>query len=533
MTQDLLSPDLLRLSQLDTVDFIKSTPYCAVFCDLGFGKTVTSLTSARDLLDSGEIKKVLVVAPLRVARDTWPDEIKEWEHTTHISFKFIEGNPKQRRKAAKGREKIHVINQENFVWLVTKAGRTWPYDMVIFDDTKGFKTSKIKNKASKTICEDSKECPLFETERSGHCQKAGECGAYVPEKYSDACLVRCTDFKQVRDSSKSCANACRHFKPLPARYTRYGALLAIRPQIKRLVHLTGTPSSKELLDLWPLIHTIDMGKRLGRTYSAYKRKYFTPSDSGFSFYLRPGAEEAIHKAIGDICIAIECEEELTPCHSIEEEITLPPEAAKMYDEFERDFAIQLEEKDEEVFAQNSGVLAGKLLQVCGGAVYYGEAEEKTWAEIHDEKFKRLDKILETHKGEPVLVGYNFGHELQRLKERYPHGVDIRDRRDAVKAWNAGKIPLMFAHPDSAGHGLNLQKGPGRTLVWLGLNWSLDLNHQLNKRLHRPGQLRDVYIYYLIAKGRADTRVRQTLARKDATQRELLQAVRRDARKKVA
>ena len=166
----------------------------------------------------------------------------------------------------------------------------------------------------------------------------------------------------------------------------------------------------------------------------------------------------------------------------------------------------------EIEAANNGVLAGKLLQVCGGAVYTGT--EREWIALHDEKFKALDKILLKHAKEPVLVGYNFKHELLRLTERYPHGIDIRDRRDAVHAWNAGDLPLIFAHPGSAGHGLNLQRGPGRALVWLGLNWRLDYNKQLNKRLWRSGQQREVFIYYLIAKGRADVRLMEGVAKYD-------------------
>lgn len=528
MTEELLHPDLLRLSQLDTKQFMKDTPFCAVFNDMGFGKTVTSLTAGCELLQEGEIKKILVVAPLRVARDTWPDEIQDWAHTSYLSFKFIEGGPEERRQAAKGKEQVHIINQENFVWLVYKAGKTWPYDMVIFDDTKGFKNPKIKSPASTTICTEHKDCPIYENEKTGVCKTAETCSDYVKGAYGDECLMRCTDFKQARVGSKACKVVCRDFNPRPAAYTRYGALLAVRPQIKRLVHLTGTPSSRELADLWPMVHTLDMGKRLGRTYSQYKKRFFICER--FKMHLRPGAKEKIFEAIGDICISIECEDELVARHDVPLKFDLDKEAAALYDEFEREYAIEVD--DEEVVAQNAGVLSGKLLQVCGGAVYY-DTETKAWKKIHDEKIKLLAGVIEKHKGEPILVGYNFAHELQRLREAFPQGIDIRDRRDAVKAWNKGDIPLLFAHPDSAGHGLNMQKGPGRTLVWFGLNWSLDLNKQLEKRLHRPGQLQECYVYYLIAKGRADARVLQTLSRKDRTQKDLLEAVKRDARKKLA
>lgn len=522
-----LSRDLLRVSQLEAVDFIKNTPFCAIFCDMGFGKTVTTLTAVGDLLDSKEIRKVLVVAPLRVARDTWPEGVAEWEHTTGITFKFIEGDAKERTASARGKEQVHFINQENFVWLAMRAGKRWPYDMVVFDDSKGFKSGKLKT-AESPVCKHSDGCDMLETEKTGHCKKSGECERYVKAEYSDECVMRCADFKQVRGGSKACTITCVDYANTPSGYTRYGAIIALRPQIKRLVHLTGTPSSKELLDLWPLIHTIDMGQRLGRTYSQYKQKYFIKARGGYDFFLKPDAKSQIFDTIGDVCISIESEAELPPCTEIPIEVGLPPDVAKMYTTFEREFAVSIE--DDEVQAVNAGVLAGKLLQICGGAVYHEVEGVKTWTEVHTEKIKALAGIIEQYEGEPILVGYNFAHELERLRNAFPEGVDIRDRRDAVKAWNAGEIPLMFAHPDSAGHGLNLQKGRGRVLVWFGLNWSLDLNKQLNKRLWRPGQKRECFIYYIVAKGRADARVMESIKRKDATQKELLRAVRRDALK---
>ncbi len=341
----------------------------------------------------------------------------------------------------------------------------------------------------------------------------------------------CSHFAPVKTSLKACITLCKAFQPEPPRYTRFGALCALSPQIRRLIHLTGTPSNKALIDLWPLIFTLDGGKRLGRTYSQYKSRYFNRSHNGFSWDLKPGAESAIHARIRDICIAVEseAEAELPACTHVERVVELPQEAARLYRDFERDLVLSME-NEADIIAANAGVLAGKLLQVCGGAVYTGQGKE--WITIHNEKFKALDDILLEYASEPVLVGYNFGHELTRLKERYPEGIDIRDRKDAVHAWNSGDIPLMFAHPGSAGHGLNLQRGRGRCLVWLGLNWRLDYNKQLNKRLWRSGQQREVFIYYLIAKGRADVRLMQGVAKYDWTQQQLLEAVKRDAKKNV-
>ncbi len=520
--------DMLRGSQLEVIDFGIRTQYFACFSNMGFGKTAAITTLVEKLFRQKEANRLLVVTTLRVARDTWPEEITDWEHTSNLKFKVITGDAKNRLAAAKGKEQIHIINQENFVWLAERAGRTWPYDMVVFDDAEGFKNADRKTVPNKAICVYGKDCGIFEHEKSYVCTEADFCTEYRKGAYDDACILPCDHFKPVKSSLKACTTLCNLFESPPARYTRFGALCALMPQIKRLVHLTGTPTNKGLLDLWPLIFTLDGGVRLERTYSQYKAKYFNKSHNGYSWTLKPGAEAKIHAKIIDVCIAVEGEADadLPPLHIIEAPITLPPAAAKMYDDFERDFILNVD--GEEITAVNNGVLSGKLLQVCGGGVYTGIDRE--WVAIHDEKFKAVDKILLRHTGEPVLVGYAFAHELARLKERYPHGVDIRDRRDFVHAWNAGEIPLAFAHPGSAGHGLNLQRGPGRAIAWLGLSWRLDHNKQLNKRLWRPGQKRACYQYYLIAKGRADVRLMEGVAKYNWTQDQLLAAVKRDARR---
>lgn len=519
----------LRASQISVTDFIVNTPACACFSDMGFGKTAAVTTAIEKLFRLGAVKRALIVTTLRVARHTWPEELTDWKHTSYLKFKVIAGGAGKRLAAARGSEEIHIINVENFVWLAERAGRRWPYDMVIFDDAEGFKSAARKTTPNKAICQNSRSCPTFQHEKSEICQESPFCTDFRQATHGNGCIMPCEHFAPVRTSLKACITLCKGFKPAPPRYTRFGALCALSPQIRRLIHLTGTPSNKALLDLWPLIFTLDGGKRLCRTYSQYKTRYFNRSHNGFSWDLKPGSESAIHARVRDICIAVEseAEAELPACSHVERVVELPQEAARLYRDFERDLVLSME-NEPDIIAVNAGVLAGKLLQICGGAVYTGEGKE--WITIHDEKFKALDDILLEYASEPVLVGYNFGHELIRLKKRYPEGIDIRDRKDAVHAWNSGDIPLMFAHPGSAGHGLNLQRGRGRCLVWLGLNWRLDYNKQLNKRLWRSGQRREVFIYYLIAKGRADVRLMEGVAKYDWTQNQLLEAVKRDARK---
>jgi len=481
---------LLRDSQVDTAQFIIDNPNCAIFSEMGFGKTASVLTAIEKLLVIRDIKKALVVSPLLVARETWPQEVKAWAHTAGIEISLLLGSASERMTAAKRPAPVHIINQENFVWLVEQAGRKWPYDMVVFDDAKGFKSAKRKSRPKTLICMEMDGCPGYEPD----------------------------------GSSKACKNICEHFRQRPARFTRFGALCALRPQIKRLVHLTGTPSSQGLLDLWPLIFTLDNGKRLGRTFTQYKNVYFRQNYNGFGWTLQPGSAEVIHDKIKDICIALPTEAKVPPAKHIPIKVQFPEKAEKLYYELETELLLEL--GDNTVEAPNAGVLAGKLLQVCGGAVYTSD-DPSCWKEVHDAKLDALKEILSWHPDESVLVAYNFQHELKRLRWALPGGKDIRDSVNSIRDWNRGKLKLMFAHPDSAGHGLNLQHG-GHILVWYGLNWSLALNKQFNKRLHRPGQKHETLIYYLIADGKADEQVMRCVQEKDVTQQALLDAVKRQA-----
>lgn len=484
---------------------------------MGFGKTAALITAVEKLFARKQIKKLLIVSTFLVSKETWPEELNTWEHASKLKFINIAGDAEDRIQKAISPAHIYIINQELFVWLAEKAGKKWPYDMIVFDDVAGFKSGVRKSK--NVWCAFKDICPLYKNKKPYGCQ-----------------LVERCRFARNCPAAASCprSEGCKAYKPGPARLTRFGAVCVLRKQIKRIVHLTGTPTSKGGLDLWPLVYSLDGGKRLGRTFTDYKQRYFNRTPDGFNWTLKSNAGKVIADKIKDICVSIPSEAKLPPCHHIEYEIKLPKNAEKIYKEFARDMILSLPENGEEIEAANAGVLAGKLLQVCGGAVFKEqiEGQPKEWVQIHDEKIKAVGTLIKKHAREPIFVGYNFTHELTRLKQTFPHGVDIRKRKNVVNDWNAGRIPLMFGHPGSAGHGLNLQKGPGRVLIWLGLNWSLDLNKQLNKRLHRPGQKRVVYIYYLIAKGKADTDVMNGVAKYDYTQLQLLEAVRRNAKKGI-
>ena len=423
-----------------------------LFLDMGMGKTVSSLTAVDDLIFLGEAEKVLVIAPKRVAEDTWSTEVEKWDHLKHLRISKILGTPKKRVEAAEADADIYVTNRENVEWLVDLYVKHWKWDTLIIDELSSFKSSKAK---------------------------------------------------------------------------RFRALKKVRPYFKRIVGLTGTPAPNSLIDLWPQIYLLDGGERLGKTITGYRERYFTPGDRNqfvvFNYNLRPGAEEAIHNKISDICVSMKADDYLDMPERIDNivRVDLPKKALKEYEELEKELIIQLD--DEDISASNSAVLTGKLLQMCNGAIY---TEDKEVINIHDEKLNALMDIIEAANGKPVLIFYSFKHDLIRiqefLKKNKIKGQELEGPED-IKKWNNGETPILLLHPASAGHGLNLQYG-GNIIVWFGLTWSLELYQQACARLYRQGQKETVVIHHIIAKGTVDEDVMKALQGKEINQNLLLEAV---------
>ncbi|WP_317049746.1 DEAD/DEAH box helicase [Clostridium neonatale] len=308
---------------------------------------------------------------------------------------------------------------------------------------------------------------------------------------------------------------------------RFKALKKVRPYFKRIIGLTGTPAPNSLIDLWPQIYLLDGGERLGRTITGYRERYFVPGQTNgyvvYNYNLRPGAEEAIHQKISDICISMMAKDYLDMPERIDNKIMidLPKKAKDQYKELEKELIINLDNED--ITAANSAVLTGKLLQMCNGAIY---SEDKEVVEVHDKKLNALMDIIEAANGKPVLIFYSFKHDLTRimeiLKKNKLKGQELKGQED-IKKWNNGEIPILLLHPASAGHGLNLQYG-GNIVVWFGLTWSLELYQQANARLHRQGQKETVIIHHIIAKGTVDEDVMAALSNKEINQNALLNAV---------
>ena len=434
-------------------DFILSHPVSAILLQMGLGKSVITLTAIRMLLEKEEIKKALVIAPLRVARDTWPEEIRKWDHLKGLSYAVAVGSPDERRAALMKGCEVTIINRENVPWLIDQSGIPFRWDMVVIDELSSFKNWQAK---------------------------------------------------------------------------RFRSLMKVRPLVKRIVGLTGTPSPNGYMDLFAEYRLLDLGERLGRFIGRYREAYFTPDRWGngqvFSWKLRPGADEAIFRKISDITVSMKSVDHLKMPECMMNQILVHMDEGerKSYETLKEELFLRVLNRDgiHEVDAKNASVLCGKLSQLANGAVY---ADEGGIARIHDRKLDALEDLIESAGGNPLLVAYWFQHDLWRMKERFSEIRVLRSSED-IRDWNAGKIPVAAIHPASAGHGLNLQAG-GSTLVWFGLTWSLELYQQTNARLWRQGQQAEtVVIHHLVMEGTIDERILQALGQKDRSQESLIDAV---------
>jgi SNF2 family DNA or RNA helicase len=308
---------------------------------------------------------------------------------------------------------------------------------------------------------------------------------------------------------------------------RFKALTWVRKSIDRIIGLTGTPAPNGLIDLWAQLYLLDEGKRLGKTIGQYRERYFEPDQRDrttvFSYRPKPGAEEEIHRLIGDICVSMKAEDYLSlpDCTVIDVPVVLDSKAKAQYDKLEKDMLLTIDEST--IDAGSAAILTNKLLQLCNGAVY---DQERCIIDIHKCKIEALSELIEGLNGKPLLVFYNFKHDVTRIKDSLKNsGLRIRELKTPTDEndWNNREIDVLLAHPASAAYGLNLQDG-GNHVAWFGFNWSLELYQQANKRLHRQGQKEKVFIHRLAVLGGADEDVIAALEGKRATQDSLINAL---------
>lgn len=436
------------------IGFIENNPVSALLLDMGLGKTSITLSALNDLLfDYFDVHRILIVAPLRVARNTWSDEIAKWDHLKDLQFSIVVGTEVERIAALKAKADIYIINRENVQWLIEKSEQPFNFDMLVIDELSSFKNHQAK---------------------------------------------------------------------------RFKALMKVRPKVKRVVGLTGTPSSNGLMDLFAEFKILDMGARLGRFIGQYRNTYFKPDKVNgpivYSYKLLPGAEDAIYQQISDITISMKATDHLKMPELINTKymVHLSDKEKKKYEDMKKELVLALPEG--EITAANAASLSNKLSQMANGAVY---SDDEGIIPIHERKLDALEDIIEAANGKPILIAYWFKHDFMRIEERLKSkGIEYKklDSDASIKKWNNKELPVALIHPASAGHGLNLQSG-GSTLVWFGLTWSLELYQQTVARLYRQGQSSGIVtIIHILAESTVDEKMMTALAEKDSTQAALINAV---------
>ena len=457
--RDPLPKSKMRNYQLRMAAFAEQRRAGNVFAGMGTGKTVAKLTAADTLLTFGEVYKPLVLAPLRVAKHTWPSEAHGWEHLSHLRIVPIVGSAKQRRAALARSGDIWTINYENLDWLRDELGADskvrgrWDFDLVIADES-----TKLKS----------------------------------------------FDAKRVR------------------------AMRKVRKFITRWYNLTGTPTPRGLIDLWQQQWFVDSGQRLGKSLGAYRQRWFDQPAYSHDWVPKPGAEEAIHDAIRDCTISIQASDflELPPLVYNDLVVPMPDKLEREYRRLERDMVIELASAGQ-VTAASAAAMSMKCRQFANGAIYYDT--ERSWEEVHTLKLDALEDIVEEMSGEPLLVAYYFKSDLERIRRRFPYAQVLTSDPEVIEAWNRREIPLLLAHPESAGHGLSLQHG-GHNLAIFAPSWSLEAMQQILERLGpvrqaQSGYNRPVFVHRILIDGTIEQAMYDRLETRASVQEALMRAVR--------
>jgi SNF2 family DNA or RNA helicase len=470
----------------------------------GLGKTVSALTATKQLKENFEIDWTLVIAPLRVSRSVWPSEIKKWEHLSDMTCENIYWPEAEQNEFARSQikgEGLQPNDRDSEEERIRKLKRK---DAIIYKYYVPWLREKLAKRASiYTI--NREQIPLL-------CRVL-----YMNWDFDHVIIDESSSFKN---------HASQRFK----------GLQAIRKKIYRVLELTGTPASNGLMNIWAQIWLLDQGESLHRTISSFRDTYFNRGFNGFGWDLRPGAKEEIYHKVEHLCLTMLAKDylELPPFNEIPVPLQLPHRAQQMYDELEKEFMLTID--DETVNASHNAALHNKLRQICNGAVYTdGTSEDpeadklkgsaKSWKEVHNVKIDALKSIYEEAEGTPILVAYQFRHDLARIQKAFPEARVINTPQDEDD-WNAGKIPMGLGHPASMGHGLNIQFG-SHIGVWFGYTWDLELYEQFNKRLDRQGQTHPVLMHFLYIDLPAEQAMRANLKDCRLTQRALLDRMKKE------
>lgn len=430
----------------------------ALWMPMGGGKTVSTLTALNNLTLVEEVFPALVLAPLRVAVSTWPDEVQKWAHLKHLRVVTITGNPKQREAALATPADIYTMNYDNLDWLAKHVGDLWPFRTVVADEFTRLKSFRIRQGGKRA-------------------QALGK---------------------------------------------------VAHTKVKRFIGLTGTPSPNGLQDLWGQTWFLDKGERLGRSFSAFEQRWFKTGYDGFSLQPMPHAQKEIEDRLKDICLTVQVLEVDEPINNTIL-VDLPPKARKHYADMEDAMFAAI--GADGVTAPTAAVRSMKCMQIANGAVYLCDDDGNSltdWEEIHRVKIEALESVIAEAGGMPVLVAYHFKSDLVRLQRAFPQGRALDANPQTIRDWNAGKIPLLFAHPASAGHGLNLADG-GNILAFFSVNWNLEEHMQIIERIGPMRQKqaaydRPVFVHYILARNTIDEMLIDSLHNKRKLQDVLLEAM---------
>jgi SNF2 family DNA or RNA helicase len=433
------------------IEFLLDVPRCALWADMGMGKSVVTLSVLEYLRLAGDDKPALIVAPLRVARGVWPAEARKWAHLRDYRVQPVTGTDKQRRAALRQPADAYTINLENMKWLfgyLLEHDITWPFETVVIDESTRLKSMRVSEQTSK-----------------------------LGKKFIRAAgAVRARQLARIAHS-----------------------------HVKRWINLTGTPSPNGLQDLWGQTWFLDKGVRLGRTYDAFTQRWFQRKFDGYGVEPLPYTNEQIHDRLRDVCLSIRAEDyfDIREPHITTVRVDLPPKARKIYRDMEREMFAQIA-TGVEVEAFNAAAKTNKCLQLAAGFIYHEDG--KTWTEVHNDKLDALESIIEETSGAPLLIQYHYKPDLARILKRFPDARHLQTQKDEDD-WNAGKISKLVAHAGSAGHGLNLQDG-GHILVRYSYWWALEQFEQILERIGpvrqaQSGHDRVVHEYRIVARDTVD------------------------------
>lgn len=467
----ILSEANFRSYQWWLSDAVQQVKKVYLAAEMGLGKTGASLHAFSELFRFGQVERLLVVAPLKVAEDTWPDEIATWTFARGLTYAVVTGSAEEREAAlALGPRDVTIINRENLLWLYQKFGPArWPFDALIYDEATRLSSGNLKTPG--------------------------------------------TTVNGVRKYTN--------------RDTNLGVINKVWRKLNYIVLLSGTPAPRGLINLWGPIYALDRGARLGMKFTAFKSRWFR--ESKYSYAIEPfeHSKDQIMERIQDVFFSLREEDylKLPELVVIDRKVRLSPLVMARYRKFERSMVIDAANDPEDpdmVRAVTKGVLVNKLLQFANGSLYNEDGDDLPQ---HSEKLKALESIIEEAAGRPVLVAYSFKFDLKAIKKRFPKARIFGENKNDKRDWNEGKIPLMLIHPASAGHGLNIQRG-SNIAVWYGLTWSMELYKQFIKRLHRSGQKAGkVFIYRIMAQGTMDERMAEVLSKREVDQNEITDMVR--------